>query len=902
MDDSHHDGTRDRWQDVDRMFLAALERPESERTRFIDAECGGDWQLREAVLSLLRAVTESEGMFEAPPARALIGALAGSNPAIGGAQSPHIAGWRIIREIGRGGMGTVYLAERDGPDFDQRAAIKVLRRGIDTDDLVRRFVAERRILATLEHPGIATLHEGGATADGRPYFVMEYIEGTPITRYCDSHRLTIRDRLSLFLDVAAAVRHAHTKLVVHRDLKPSNILVTADRHVKLLDFGIAKLLNPDAGADDLTQTELRMLTPDYASPEQVHGTPVTTASDVYQLGLLLWELLTGGRPHELSGISPHEVATVFDRTETLKPSGHVEASAAGLRSSTLRALRARLRGDLDRIVGKALRSSPDQRHESAAELAADVRRFLEGRPVSARPATALYRARKFMGRHRWSVPVLVTTIVFIGVYILTQIRHARVLEVERNEARMQADRAKEVQRVLVDLFRSADPYAPADPERGRAITVVEALDLGLERVREDLADRPAIRASLLDAIATAYENLGVLDPAIAARREALSLQQSLGGDTAAEARASLGKLGRMLGVVDRADTARTLLEERLALSREAVGDASIEVAEARLDLGNFLIAHGQPEEAASHMNAILAVADSLPDAPLSEASGILADAYTILDQFDEAETAARHALALKEKVFGEGSIGAALARVRLAGLLSDALRIDEAMVEFERAIPILESTIGPENGLTLNTLNNLALLKQRAGDLSGAETTYRRLIDARIRAHGPDHLTLGTVYQNLGTVLMLEERFDEAIEMHERADAIYHANLDDDNYMVALPALSMAGIDLSIGRNRRAEREAVRSLSILEAALPAGHAITAVARCRVGRARMAAGNLTRATTPLAEAAAVLADNTDLPRYRAECLDAFADVLELTGHADSAAVVRSRASSASAPGS
>lgn len=378
----------ERWREVDRVFEAALDRPPGERTAFLEAACAGDLALHREVERLL-AADAREAVFLDRPADEVSGLMVGES-----AEQRCLGPYRLLRAIGCGGMGTVFLAMRDDEQYERLVAVKILRSGLEDTELRRRFLAERQILARLEHPNIARLYDGGSTEDGRPYLVMELIEGLPIDEYCDRHRLTIDQRLALFLRICSAVQYTHQNLLVHRDIKPANILVTSQGEPKLLDFGIAKLLEPQAAADFRTRSGMRVMTPSYASPEQMKGEAITTASDVYSLGVLLHELLSGRSPYPAEG-GTEKPSTALLRSG--KPSPEEIAAARGSRPA---ALRRRLVGDLDTIVLMALREEPARRYESVARLSSDLERHLQHLPISARPNTLGYRTRKLVRRYR----------------------------------------------------------------------------------------------------------------------------------------------------------------------------------------------------------------------------------------------------------------------------------------------------------------------------------------------------------------------------------------------------------------------------------------------------------------------------------------------------------------------
>ena len=885
----------DRWHEVDRLFEAALDRPESDRAAFLAAECAGDDLLRQAVLELLDAAEASEGRFETPvhaARQSLLDAAARQDP-----PSSPVGPYEVLREVGRGGMGTVYCAARQGDGFRQLVALKLLRRGLDTDDILRRFRTERQILASLTHPNIARLYDGGTTDDGRPYLAMEYVEGTPVTVHCDTARLTVRARLRLTLEVIDAVSAAHAQLVVHRDLKPSNILVTSDGHVKLLDFGIAKLLG-DGEAADHTQAGVQVLTPEHASPEQLRGEPVTTATDVYQIGVLLFELLTGRLPHP-------ETARTFparDALESRRDPPHPTAvlqrdenrrAVADARSTTPDRLRAAVQGDLETIVLKALDPEPGRRYSSAAHLADDIERFLDNRTITARPASRWYQARKFASRNPWVLPGAALVAVLLIAYVVLVTRHTAQLEQERNLARIEAERADQVRQFLVDLFRSADPSLPADSERGRQITVVEALDLGAARLQTELTDRPALRASLLSAISEVYFNLGVPERARPLGEEALALERTLYGEASPQALASLGRLGRILSNVGEREAAAEALQRHLTLARAADPPAPEEVSRALLDLGLHFVALGRPEEAEGHLAALIALASDggVPPLDLAEAHRSMADIHQMLDRYELAEVSARRALTLKQQVLGDDAVGVGGAHITLAENLGATGQMVEAEQHFEAGLRILERRLGEEHGITLASLNNLAVLRQKAGDLAGAEALHRRVLDVRLRVRGPEHLEVAGSYQNLATIVAMQERYAEAETLHLRALEVYRKAVGPRSYLLALPSLSLSSIYLKSGRYASAEASARQAQSTLSDALPEGHYITAVAECRIAQALAARERFGEAEPLFERATAVLLQTTSVAQYRDECFDAALALLDRLGRADRAAALR-----------
>ena len=509
-----------RWTQVKEIFSSALECEIQDRDCFLNEACTGDQGLRAEVAALLSG-HEAAGDFMQQPAIISVGLIAEDqgdrSAAVAGQQ---IGSYQIIRELGRGGMGSVYLAARADESFDKKVALKLIKRGMDSDAIIKRFVLERQILANLDHPNIAGLIDGGTTEDGRPYFVLEYVEGTPITHYCDEHKLNTVERLKLFRKVCAAVEFAHQNLIVHRDLKPSNIIVTSDGTPKLLDFGIAKLLSADPSSSvEATETIARLLTPEYASPEQLWGSPITTKGDVYSLGVVLYELLSGHRPFNFISRSPEEVVRRISSSEPVRPSVVITridpehladhddqvrtpGAIGRARDGSIEKLRRRLSGDLDNIVLKALRKESERRYPSVQEFSEDIRRHLDGLPVNARPDTLSYRTSKFITRHKASVSaVLIVALTLLSATFVTAWQ-ARVARRERDKAER---RFKDVRNLAGSfLFDFHDAIADLNGATKAREMVVKKAQQYLDSLAEEAGDD----RELLWELSTAYLKLG----------------------------------------------------------------------------------------------------------------------------------------------------------------------------------------------------------------------------------------------------------------------------------------------------------------------------------------------------------------------------------------------------------
>lgn len=507
----------ERWNRVKELFEAAVDLALNERATLLNKECDGDEALRREVESLLESDSQTDGFIEEPvlemprdlfadaPEESLVGRQFGA--------------YQIIREIGRGGLGSVYLAARADDEYRKEVAIKLVRRGLDTEDILRRFRNERQILAQLDHPNIARLIDGGTTDDGLPYFVLEYVNGEPIGAYCDARGLGTTERLNLFRKVCAAVTYAHQNLVIHRDLKPSNILIASDGEPKLLDFGIAKLLGPEEEALAPTMAGQRVMTPEYASPEQVKGEKITTASDVYSLGVLLYELLTGRRPYRLKTRTAEEIVRAITEQEPARPSTAI-ASADHPQSSILHSRS--LRGDLDNIVLMAMRKDPARRYTSVGQFSEDIRRHLAGLPVVARKDTVTYRTSKFVTRHRIGVAAAALILLSLVAGIVATLIQVRTARHER--ARAEA--------VSVFLGRTLNASNPDRNPNGQP-TVKDLLDDASKRLTtEELSDQPEVKAELQRIIGESYSSLGQYDLAEQNFTAALQTQTRIAGEDA----------------------------------------------------------------------------------------------------------------------------------------------------------------------------------------------------------------------------------------------------------------------------------------------------------------------------------------------------------------------------------
>jgi len=775
----------DLWQRVKDLYAEACSLDSHARTAFLDGACADNAELRAEVNALLAAGDQAPPLLDRPALESFAELLLSADHAEA-LVGRRLGVWRLTRVIAAGGMGVVYAAERDDGQFQQTVAIKLIQRDLVSPELIRRFQQERQTLAHLDHANIARLLDGGLTDDGLPYLVMEHVVGRPIDVYCDEQGLSTPQRLGLFQTVCAAAQHAHQNLVIHCDLKPGNILVAPDGTPKLLDFGIARVLRTHNAAREppRASTAPQRMTPEYASPEQVRGQPVTTATDVYALGVLLYELLTGLRPYRFPSRYRYDIERAICEQEPLKPSTAVRRAAdprtsaegsAGVSparprrtASTLdpqaaRRLRRRLSGDLDAIALKAMAKDPRQRYASVEQLAEDIRRHLSGLPVGARLPTLRYRTAKFL-RRNWaplSAAAALAASLVIGVVATAWQAHAA--RRERDRAFVAQATAEQINQFLQNMLASADP-AQVGPDA----TVRQVLDQAAARVGVDLYDRPEVEAAARRTLGNTYLSLALYDQAQEQLEAALGLFRRVLGKRHPTVASVLGDLGRLM-------YARRDLDQAEAICRQA------------LDIARQTLAPTHPD-LATGVNNLAAVLRARGD-------------------LDAAEELHQEALAIRRRAFGREHEAVAESLNNLAAVLFARQRYEEALPLTREALAIRRKTLGDQHPLVLQSMANLGRLLANLGHYAEAEPLLEEALRSYRQRHGDQHPDVGVVHMHQGALYL-------AIEQYERAEAAFRAGLqifrlsfgeDDRRTLTALRSLG----DALAGLRRYPEAEAI---------------------------------------------------------------------------------------------
>jgi eukaryotic-like serine/threonine-protein kinase len=797
------DGTR--WERIQSIFHDAVDLPQPDQRTFLKTACGDDDTLIAEVTCLLEEDARSASLLDRDVAHVANDMLGEAGPV--SPESDEFGPYRILRELGEGGMGIVYLAERK--DLGNLVAIKILRDAWVSEARRERFLSEQRMLAQLNHPSIARLYDADTLRNGTPWFVMEYVEGVPLVEYCRQRQSSIRERLMLLRSVCEAVQYAHQHAVIHRDLKPSNILVKSDGTPRLLDFGIAKQIQDLDATPDHTRTIARLMTPAYAAPEQIRMEPAGVQTDVYSLGVMLYELLAGRVPFDLANRTPGEAETILVTQDPEKPSS---------------VARENLESDLDVLCLSAMHKDPQRRYRSVEALIRDIDHFLKNEPLEARPDNLRYKLGKFIRRNRRAVSAaaLALTIV-LGLVIFFTVR----LAIARNAALAEAARTQRIQRFMTNLFEGGDKEAgPAD-----SLRVVTLVDRGVQEART-LDAEPEIQAELYLTLGGIYQKLGKFDQADSLLRSSLDQRKRLFGSDHREVAESLVALGLLR--VDQAqwDEAERLVREGLRMSRQQPA-----ISKAILALGKVLAGRGNYDQAIPLLQEVVRLRSTPAGAPsdLAVALTELANAHFYAGHYADSDSLNRRALDIYTHLYGERHPLVANALINLGSSQFDRGNYAEAERFERKALDITQVWYGKDHPETASTQTILGRALIFEGHYDEAVDLFERTLAIQERIYGPVHPRVASALNELGGAALRRGKLDDAIARFSRMAEIYKMVYHDKHYLVGLALSNLASVYLEKKDYVRAERLFREVIHRYSETLPANHLFMGIAHVKLGR-------------------------------------------------------------------
>ena len=832
-----------RWERIQALFHEVGDLARPAQRAFLEAECPEDPALMEEVLALLEEDARSDSQLDRDAAYVAGQVLEERIPPA--LLDQQFGPYRVTQLLGQGGMGVVYLAERE--DLGSVAAIKILRDAWLSPDRRERFASEQRTLAQLNHPAIARLYDADTLPDGTPWFVMEYVEGVPLTTFCEEHGSSIPERLGLFRAVCEAVEHAHRHLIVHRDLKPSNILVKPDGSVKLLDFGIAKQLDSLEGPVDRTRTGMRLMTPAYAAPEQILGEPVGMHTDIYTLGVVLYELLTGRLPFDLANRTPSDAETVIVEQRRVRPS-----AAAKERSVSRQAW-----ADLDVLCATAMHIEPQRRYRTVEALIRDIDHYLAGEPLEARPDTFGYRLGKYV-RRNWR-PVSAATASFIVVVSLVLFYTLR-LATARNAAVAEAARTQRIQHFMLNLFQGGEEaVGPAD-----SLRVVTLVDRGV-RDAQSLDGEPAVQAELYETLGSIYQQLGKLDRADSLLRSALDRRRTLFGSDHPEVAKSLVALGRLR--LDQAEyqEAERLVREGLAMSQRHRRPGDPAIASATVALGQVLEESGKYDEGINVLEQAVRLRGMAPAQPTTELAASmreLANTHYYAGHLAVADSLDRLVLALTRKLNGERHPLVAEDLINLGAVQHEWGHYQEAERYYREALDITQAFYGPSHYKTAAGLTVLgrALIFQKGYD--DAMPLFQRALVIRERVFGKVHPQVASTLNEMAGIALARDKFGEAEALSSRVLAIYRTVYGSKHQFVATGVSNLASVYMAQRRYARAEPLFREAIDIYSETQGAEHLNTGIARIKLGRTVLRQGRYAEAARETLTGYQILTKQTD----------------------------------------
>jgi serine/threonine protein kinase/tetratricopeptide (TPR) repeat protein len=791
------------WTRLQALFDHAVELPRSEQRPFLEAECGGDGALIREVLSMIDEDSRGSSLLDRNVSDIASQVLGAEHPL----PARQVGPYGILRLLGEGGMGVVYLAERH--DLGNLVAIKILRDAWLSPARRERFASEQRTLAQLNHRSIARLYDADCLPDGTPWFAMEYVEGVPLTEYCKQRGCSITERLQLFREVCEAVQHAHLHAIIHRDLKPSNVLVREDGGVRLLDFGIAKQLDPFDAPADQTRTGLRLMTPAYAAPEQIRGERVGIYTDVYSLGVVLYELLAGKLPFDLSNRTPGEAEKSILEQEPEKP-------------STV--------ADLDVLCLTAMHKDSTRRYRSVEALIRDIDHYLNSEPLEAQPDTFRYRAGKFAWRNRRAVGAAALTFALvIGLVVFFTMR----LAIARNRAVAEAARTQRIQRFMLNLFEGGDKEAgPADNLR-----VITLLDRGVQEA-QDLNGEPAVQAELYQTLGSIYQKLGKLDRADTLLGSGLKRRTALFGKDSAETANSLVALGLLRIDQERLPEAERLIREGLDMTKRHVPRDDPSMAKATTALGRVLEERGSYDQSVPVLEEAvrLSSAQGAVNPDLAASLNELASVHFYAGRYTTAESLFRRVLAMHRQLHGDRHPLVADDLINIGAVQQD-LGYHGQAEKFERqALDINLSYYGADHPQVAHNLTVLSRTLIHEKRFDEAVDALQKALPIEERAYGPVSRQVASALNELGNVAMARDQYDDAEGRFRRMVDIYRAVYNNHHYLIGIALSNLAGVYVARTQYGEAERLYRQAIQVFTETLPADHLNIAIARIKLGRA------------------------------------------------------------------
>lgn len=822
------------WAKIETIVDKALHLPKEEQKKFIDEKCKESKELKTEVTTLLDSITESEGWLENPQEykdefleeiTEDVNRLNTSQSLVG----KQIGSYQIKEQIGEGGMGSVYLAERSDGEFEHQVAIKIIRAEKASQENIRRFEQERTIMAGLSHPGIAKLFDGGISQDGSPYFIMEYVDGIPIDQYCQVHDCSIAERIQICKQVLQALRHAHENLIVHRDLKPGNILVNTSGQVKILDFGISKLLKEDQ--DTTTQTGARLLTPKYASPEQILETNITTATDIYSMGVILYLLLSESLPFDFDNLSHFEIEQTILETTPAPPSSKVGSAK----------LRKVLNGDLDAIVLKAMRKESDQRYRTANDFLDDLKKYQKGLLVEAREDSVHYRTQKFFSRHKQATAttagIIFLIIGFIGFYTWQ-------ITKERNEAQTEAEKAQEVTQFVVNLLKQNHP----ENSQGKDITVRQVLDESIAQI-EELEKSASIKGKLLQVIGHAYRSMGKPEKAQGILQKAIAVfeAEQIQNLDLARTYDVYGIIARDLGDYDKAETylqssadlfrdlksfedprytkalknlayikrlqsdygeAQKLIEEALALEKQHTESPNVNIAETLYITASIYRYQGKYEQAIEKQRASLEMLKEIIDGPhpgiVSNLSNI-AVLYNIQDKLDQSKKYYQEALKMAEELYEPTHPEIALISSNLSDIYLEEATYDSAKTLIVKSLKLTREKFGENHPRMATYLDSYAKFFSQQQQFQKADSIYQEALHILYNVYEKNHPQIASFISNRAHIALQEKEFDDSVELYRKALRIKKENFNMDHPTVQKSLKDLSSLLYKLKRNNEAD-------------------------------------------------------------------------------------------------